>query len=939
MVFLLFLLFSIIYLNSISAQIDSTDYSIQHFTIADGLKQMQVDDIHVDRNGLMWLGTRAGVCTFDGESFDSFDDFDVKPSSVEDIDELSDGTICLLSGTHLYIDRVTHFDTILLDDRVKVVSGSKLAIDWKDRIWIYTSLGKETICYDERFMRFHEVFPSFEGEDVMSVIPDNKNEIIYLFTRSNQVIRYDHGSLDTIFSTDEVLLARSSLDRLDQFNKPGIPIFTRKSRVASLFFYNSSDETVDTVGVVNPLSLANSNLLPDGYYRRFNDSLRVFKEGQWVTLIEEIKKNYNWFHCAIPDKHLPDRYLIGTDKGLIIADRSRFTSYSEDDYPYVWAVSEDKDNNIILGSYGSGLYEINSPSPNIDRIVDESRVDYLKNCIYFGMSKSKSGGLYVPYQAGLLYYEDNQISHVYPVGDSVSYNPLLYTYADHDEGLILIANCPGIEIIDTSYHLVKKIEDLGFKHKCLLTIVKDQNGAYWFGGGGGICRYDLVSDSLTTYTDKSHQLSTQGAVCSLVDEDGDIWFGSKHGLTRYVPEQDTFQYFHQFANTSVSSIIQIESDKCFLGTLNGLVMADLMSLKKTGNLRSRLYSVSEGFTGMECGQNGFYKDSKGQVWITTSTDLISFDPNVLDYDISPLLITVKTVNQKRVKAEEKLDLPYGINDVNIKVGLSVYHSKRRVLYRYKLNRNIWTAWISETQIVLNDLSSGNHSLTIQGKYEFDDNVAEMNYEFEVSQPFYAEPYFYTLAFGLLAILFAVLFWVYANRLKIIKQKEKLAIEKKELIGERKELIVENEELIEEREELIDEKEELSFAIDEIKQINAQLTAYNKKLLASTNLPSQEVIIIKAVNKVHKVKLANILSIVAEDSGVRFNLDGNSMWIDKSLTNLIDQLPKENFVRIHRSTIINIEQIKWINSKSLELVDGSHHKIGRTYKSSIQNILK
>ena len=51
----------------------------------------------------------------------------------------------------------------------------------------------------------------------------------------------------------------------------------------------------------------------------------------------------------------------------------------------------------------------------------------------------------------------------------------------------------------------------------------------------------------------------------------------------------------------------------------------------------------------------------------------------------------------------------------------------------------------------------------------------------------------------------------------------------------------------------------------------------------------------------------------------------------------DKLP-EDFVRIHRSYLININHLSEYNSQTVTMLDGSQISIGRTYREQFESIL-
>jgi two-component system LytT family response regulator len=60
-------------------------------------------------------------------------------------------------------------------------------------------------------------------------------------------------------------------------------------------------------------------------------------------------------------------------------------------------------------------------------------------------------------------------------------------------------------------------------------------------------------------------------------------------------------------------------------------------------------------------------------------------------------------------------------------------------------------------------------------------------------------------------------------------------------------------------------------------------------------------------------------------------------IHQTLSSFTDQLPKEKFIRIHRSFTISIDKVESIEGNSVE-IDGVRYVIGRTYIDTVKKIL-
>jgi two-component system LytT family response regulator len=88
-----------------------------------------------------------------------------------------------------------------------------------------------------------------------------------------------------------------------------------------------------------------------------------------------------------------------------------------------------------------------------------------------------------------------------------------------------------------------------------------------------------------------------------------------------------------------------------------------------------------------------------------------------------------------------------------------------------------------------------------------------------------------------------------------------------------------------------------------------------------NLSMDDKIFINVNNKPYLIRINEIVFIVAENQYTTLRLlDGKTYLIRKSVAKWEEMLPKKSFLRIHRSTIINVEYMtkmeKWYNSSFL-----------------------
>lgn len=101
---------------------------------------------------------------------------------------------------------------------------------------------------------------------------------------------------------------------------------------------------------------------------------------------------------------------------------------------------------------------------------------------------------------------------------------------------------------------------------------------------------------------------------------------------------------------------------------------------------------------------------------------------------------------------------------------------------------------------------------------------------------------------------------------------------------------------------------------------------------------KEFIHIKADKKNYNIPTETILYIEGVDNYIKIKTTSNSLICYESLSGMEKELPAEMFIRIHRSFIININQIDHYTSSYIKL-DDRQFTIGRNYKEQVLNHLE
>jgi len=120
----------------------------------------------------------------------------------------------------------------------------------------------------------------------------------------------------------------------------------------------------------------------------------------------------------------------------------------------------------------------------------------------------------------------------------------------------------------------------------------------------------------------------------------------------------------------------------------------------------------------------------------------------------------------------------------------------------------------------------------------------------------------------------------------------------------------------------------------VKAMNKFLAIHTKSSNTQTEeISNKDFIIFKADKKNYKIKFTDILYIESLDNYIKIHMPDVSIICYDSLTKVEEQLPAKNFIRIHRSYIVNLTRVDVFTSAYVEI---NHQKftIGRNYREKV-----
>ncbi len=127
------------------------------------------------------------------------------------------------------------------------------------------------------------------------------------------------------------------------------------------------------------------------------------------------------------------------------------------------------------------------------------------------------------------------------------------------------------------------------------------------------------------------------------------------------------------------------------------------------------------------------------------------------------------------------------------------------------------------------------------------------------------------------------------------------------------------------------------AIDRAMKLIDVKSKSNLILQGEPSVEMKDYISIKADYKIYKVNLDDLIYIEGQSEYVTFHTKNRNITAYYALKNLELELPENRFVRVHKSYIVSIKHIEYIESNHL-LVDGNKIPVGGNYRDAVMGLL-
>ncbi len=736
---------------------------VQSWRQRDGLPQDSAYSILRTRDGYLWIGTRGGLCRFDGVRFTIYDDRDrakLRENEVQALAEDVDSNLWIATyGGGVSVrkrDRFTTFTT-----REGLINDYALSIDTAPdgRVWIGTDGGLSCL-HDGQFQNF-TVASGLAHKSVRTVFVDDDSSV-WAGTDHGGVHRIHRGQLTrpSIRGLGAGVEVRGI--RRDRQKNLWIACTTGLYRVApdgeTTFFDSRNGLPTNRFGRIVSIG-------PGGDLWFLSDSGLIHYDGGAFHVVRILpaataRESVDAVHADLEG----NVWVALAGKGVYkLRERLFATFTTHDGLPGqgVSAIIEDGRANVWVGTTRG----LSLRTPSGFRALPESGLPVLTPIV--SLLKARDGVVWVGSDSGLfrggLQDPGNDASARFSIV-SCDVLPRIHAktlFEDRDGVLWVGTNLDGLLRIDgDDFSLFGSRE--GLAHQAVRGICQDSSGALWVGTRGGLNR--LKEGKFTTYT-RRDGLAHDTVETLYLDRADTLWIGTRAGLNRLKDGKFTTYTINDGLYYSyVNSLAEDDHGNMWMGSARGPFCVEKKQLEEFAagsrrSLESRAFGLEHGLNSTGCAAGyhpSTYKGGDGRIWLATQDGVSVVDPTRLAADnaVPAVRIEEAAIDRRTVELHNGQRAPPGRGDLEFRyTGLSLV-APEKVRFRYKLDgyESDWVEAENRRAAFYSNIPPGQYTFRVtaaNGSGGWNENGAA--FSFTLAPHFYQTGWFY-LACGLVVAL-------------------------------------------------------------------------------------------------------------------------------------------------------------------------------------------
>lgn len=779
-----------------------SSYRFLHITGKDGLPHQQIEALMQDNKGMLWIGTKNGLCRFDGYQivtyFNKADNINsLNHNFIQSVFQDKEGRIWIgsYSGVCRYRPESNDFE------RYDFPQGPVFK-------FCESNDGK-LICLGEKLMLFNEeqnVFKAIETNNdiILSAAFDKSNR---LFVSTNNSIRYYNlnFSVSTHLNTkvfSEFLSGQTS-DNL-------IPLFFDSK--GSLWVGRNGKGVMQLNLTNQSFRIWNKDKLSDGI-------VRCFEEDEY------------------------GRIWIGTEKGITVIRpdgsidvlQQNFTNRFAINDNAIYSILRDRDNNMWIGTYfgginvllksteqftciepgyglknikGKAVRRILEPQNNVFWIATEDgglnilnanngeiktfdKIASQTHNIHELLFDKNNNEMWIgSFMAGLFRYnlKSGALKHYLQGQNNGLPSDAVFSMAQDSKSRIWIGTTRGLRFYDQKSNTFNKINYAILDNDFIYCLHIDSENNLWIGTrNNGLFKYNTHNGEIDQWQKSSNKNSLTDNYITTIYEDSEkrIWIGTNNGGLQFIRTKSKnieFLNYAQFlSDKTICAFLEDKLKRLWISTNTGLICLN------TNTHSIQQFTIDEGLPVNQFNFSSGLAAANGLFYFGTVNGLVSFSPERISTSTKPLdvhFINLNIENEAVNSQSKNSPLKQHIDDTK---SITLTNAQARsfsieytavllghtsiVEYAVRLKGvdSEWTMVGKERKIVCSNLPAGKYTLQVKassysGGWE---NAPVKELEIEILPPFYLSFW----AFILYAILLSIIAY-YSIRFFSIRIKER-----------------------------------------------------------------------------------------------------------------------------------------------------------------------
>jgi signal transduction histidine kinase/ligand-binding sensor domain-containing protein len=817
-----------------------TQYSIDAWTIDDGLPQNTVNAVLQTRDRYLWLGTYDGLARFDGIRFQVFNTSNtpaIRSNGIRGLWEDRAGTLWIgTNGGGLVRFKDGAFTAV--EGELKDALVWAIREDRQGDIWVGTSGAGLHRLTGGRAVR-EEIGP---GADAIYAIQEDLSGALWVGTHGGGLKRRDvTGTWSTITVTEGLpasLVSALAVDgdgRLWVGTVGGGVAVVERGRVSRVYGPGQG-LGADIVWALN--------VDRDGsvWVGTAGGGLSRIRGDQVQTLTQEKGLPESVVYALHEDRE--GTLWVGTNGGGLAQMRAgTFASYGIREglpHDFVYAVMEGRSGLWAATVGGLARWDGSQFRPEPIPGLDGSAA-------IRALSEDAAGNLWVAtYGRGVARRAAGKWT-LFGRKDGLGSDSVRAVLAARD-GTVWAGTIDGLSSYSAGRWTTRRVGD-GLPHNSLIALHEDDEGAIWVGSdGGGLTR--VRGGELTVFR-KQDGLASDLVLAFARASGGGLWIGTNGGLSLF--REGGFTSWTARSGLPTDAVAQIVEDgrgSLWLGTSRGVSQVTLSSMaEQARGARTTVESVTfgsgDGMRSAQCSapaHPGAIRTRDGRLWFSTVRGLAAHQPGrvLRDREPPPVVIERVVVDGRDVDVADEIVLPAGTARLEIQYTGLCLLAPRRVQFRTRLEglEEEWADAGTRRVAYYSALGPGTYRFQVRaanGDGVWNDEGAQVGVR---QQPRFFQTAWFYVAASLAAV--GLVAMGYRARVASLRARER---DLKQLVEERTRGLQEAKENAEQASRVADEQRLIAEKADHLKTELLGIAAHDLKNPLQTILGYSEAIVL------------------------------------------------------------------------------------------------